>query len=76
MAQSGRAWPADPKPRAEGVRRIVIVTDEPLKYVNAEQQLPGGITLLLFASIYMENAYEGTGVALFFSFMIAWPSAG
>ncbi|WP_306546424.1 indolepyruvate ferredoxin oxidoreductase family protein [Malikia spinosa] len=44
--------------RAEGVRRIVIVTDEPLKYVNAEQQLPGGITLRLPAEVPVEHRDE------------------
>ena len=44
--------------RAEGVRRIVIVTDEPLKYVNAEQHLPGGVTLRLPAEVPVEHRDE------------------
>jgi indolepyruvate ferredoxin oxidoreductase len=44
--------------RAEGVSRIVIVTDEPFKYVNAEQRLPGGVTLRLPPEVPVEHRDE------------------
>ena len=44
--------------RAEGVSRIVIVTDEPLKYVNAEHRTVGGVTLRLPPDVPVEHRDE------------------
>jgi indolepyruvate ferredoxin oxidoreductase len=44
--------------RAEGVSRIVIVTDDPPKYLNAEHRTLGGVTLRLPEDVPVEHRDE------------------
>ncbi len=44
--------------RAEGVSRIVIVSDDPLKYANAEHLTLGGVTLTLPDDVAVEHRDE------------------